>query len=392
MALKEGFKTNLVQVHPGIVYICVYGAYNPEQPRISKLAASLVKSNYKIKWVVCSGKGENIIETKAKSKIDYLIKATKYLRKTLKPQDLVLCYVHIGGIVGFFSTLGKKTKFIYDYPDPWVGWYYYKTKNDNLNWKIGRILFFWLEKLLYKSAAYVTTASFSQLEFLQKQHGKKENSAVILNCPDINIFNKNNKDGGLITKLGLNNKTILIYLGTILEEYGCDILLDAFSEIYKKDPNTQLLFLGKAKSPQFQKELEKKVLSYKITKAVTFLPPVSKIQVPQYLNIAKIGFVPFKNRFYNNVGSPNKLFEYLACGVVPIVSDMTEFKHYIIDKKNGFLVQPENVKELVNKTIEILNKDSVKEIVHLNEKLVKEKYNWDLQEKQFLKIIKKVSK
>jgi len=393
MVSKEIPKKNLAHKQVPTIYICVYGQYNPEQPRISKLASSLIKTNYRINWIVSSGSGENVISMNTKSKCIYFLKATAYLRWHLKPQDMVFCYVHIGGIVGFFSTLFKKTKFIYDYPDPWVGWYYYKTPNDNLKWKVGRRIFYWLEKILYKSATYVTTASFSQLEFLQKQHGKKNNSSVILNCADIKTFNGANCDKELQKKLKLENKTILIYLGTIVEEYGCDILIEAFTKVLKKIPDAHLLFLGKAKFPSFQKHLNQLVQKYKLEKAITFIPPVSRSQVPQFLNIAKIGFVPFKDRFYNNVGSPNKLFEYMACGVVPIVSDMVEFKQYITNKKNGFLVKPEDSEELAKRTIEALsNKTLLESIAKQNKKTVETIYNWDAQEKKFLEVIKAVNK
>lgn len=393
MVLERKYKTNATPNFLSIVYICVYGTYNPEQPRISKLGESLTKAGYTVKWVISSGSGENVISLNTESKLSYFIKATLYLRKHLNPQDIVLGYVHIGGAVGLFSTLGKKTKFVFDYPDPWVGWYYYKAPFDNLKWKIGRLLFYLLEKIMYKNATYVTTASFSQLEFLQKQHGKKESSKVILNCPDINIFNKQNYDQKLLEKLELKEKTILLFLGTIAEEYGCDVLIDAFVNILEKIPSAHLLFLGKAKSQDFQKRLNQMVLKYNLSQTVTYHPLVSKSLVPHFLNIAKVGFIPFRDRFYNNVGSPNKLFEYMSCGVVPVASNMIEFKQYITDKQNGVLVQPENSIELAKKTIELLTKEQLlKNMANKSLKLVKTKYNWDNEEKKFLNIIKEISK
>ena len=370
------------------IYICVYGDYNPNQPRISRLSNSLKEAGHKVVYIV-SGKTNNysdVVSVKTNSKLAFILKTPTYLRKLIKPNDYVMGYVHAGGLAAFLSTLNKKTKFVYEYPDPWVGWYHYKTKTDNLKWKIGRLLFSLVEKIMYKKAYFVTTASQSQLKFLIKQHGPKSNSLVILNCPDIKIFNPKNKDKKLKKKLKLKTDNIAIFLGNIVDEYGCKTIINSFKIVIKKIPNAILLFLGKSK-PEYKKELEDLIKENNLQEHIYFLKPVLHKEVPTYLNLAIMGLVPFKNIFYNNVGGPNKLFEYMSCGLVPVVSNMLEFRNYISNKKNGVLVTPESPQAFANAIIQIFkNKYLKKSFGKINLDLVKKQYNWDFQKKKFLKI------
>jgi glycosyltransferase involved in cell wall biosynthesis len=370
-------------------FICKYGVYDPEQPRISKLAETLSKAGYDVVWLVCESepKYDKVVALGRKSKFSYLFAARSYLRKNLQKGDIVLGYVHIGGLAAYLGTKGKENKFIYDYPDPWKGWYFYKTKQDTIVWKLGRQIFKLIECKLYKKADLVITASNAQKEFLYKQHGVRD-VFVIFNAPDTKVFNPENKDKTLIKKLKLENKKIVIYIGKICPEYGVDTIIDAVSQV--KDKKLVFLILGSG-DESYVNVIREKIAKFKLNNVILH-GKVPKNQVPHYLNMSGAGVVPFKNYFYNQVGSPNKLFEYMACGIASICSDMHEFRDYIKNEENGFLVEPENSTEFAKRISEVLaNPKLIKKFSKINLGKVKKELNWQVQESKFLQAIRSLA-
>lgn len=373
-----------------MIYICKYGNYNPDQPRIGKLANSLSKK-FKVVWIVPSSdiKNDDVIVVGGKNKFTYFLNATKYIRKVIKKEDIVFGYMHIGAVIGYASTINKNAKFVYDYADPWKGWYFFKTKEDNLKWKLSRRIFYFLEKVLYKKAYYAIASSYSQLEFLIKQHGKKKNSTIIFNCPSIKDFNTENKDPKLAKKLKLDEKEVLMFLGAIVSEYGCDYVIEALAKIKKTFPNIALIFLGRA-SPEYQEHLNILISKYNLKENVIFTRVPMKI-VPHYLNMAKIGFIPFKNIFYNSCGAPNKLFEYMSCGIVPVCSNLKELSNHIKNWENGLLVKPESSDAIGEATIALLkNKKVMDKIRKNNIEKIRSEFNWEKQEKKLLDIFEDI--
>lgn len=362
-----------------MIYILCYGEYNPEKPRVGKIAKSLEKID-EVTWVVSKGKENNVISLNSKNKLEYAIKAKK-LRKKIKDNDILFGYMHIGALASF---LIEKGIFWYDYPDPWKGWYYYKSKEDNLKWKIGRKLFYFLEKKMYAKAKFVTTASPAQLEFLKSQHGNKKNLEVILNCPDLRIFNPQNID----EELKIENENVLIHIGYIGREYGADILIKALKIIKGEEKDVKLFFLGDCPDAEYKKYLKNLIAKNNLDENIVFTK-VPYTKVPHYLNIAKIGYIAFRDRFYNHIGGANKLFEYMACGLGIVSSEMWGFKMLVKEEKNVLFAKPESPKDFAEKTIMLLqDKTLLNEIRKNNITLAEEKYNWSLQEKKIKRIVK----
>ncbi len=362
-------------------YICICGPYRAEQPRVSKLAATLSRL-MPVRFIVTSGAGPTVHAVGGKSKAAYILHATRFLRRIAKKGDVVLGYGHGGALAAYAGTHGTGASFWYDYPDPWSGWYHYRQSTDSLKWKLGREAFSKIERRLYHAADLVTTASFGQLEFLRRQHGKRPNAHVILNCPDTTLFRRARaKRIACVPKDG----RVLMYLGSILEEYGCMTLIRMMPELLRRQPTAYLVFLGSAKTPAFLESLKAEAEHLGVAPHVVFLPPVDRASVPAILSAAVVGFVPFHDVFYNRVGSPNKLFEYMACGAVPVVSDMDEFHHYLVPGRNALFVPPQDPSAFAAAADRLLSQPArLERMRKSNAELIRSRFNWAAQEKQLL--------
>jgi glycosyltransferase involved in cell wall biosynthesis len=60
-------------------------------------------------------------------------------------------------------------------------------------------------------------------------------------------------------------------------------------------------------------------------------------------------------------GASTSLFEALACGAFPIVSDIPANREWIVHGENGFLVSPLDSRELARCVIEAFNNPSLME-------------------------------
>ncbi|MBI2445151.1 glycosyltransferase family 4 protein [Candidatus Micrarchaeota archaeon] len=362
-------------------FVCICGPYRAEQPRVSKLAATLARK-MPVQFVVTTGSGHDVHAVGGKSKASYILHAARYLRRHAHAGDVVLGYGHGGALAAYAGTRGTGASFWYDYPDPWSGWYHYRQPTDSPKWAVGRGLFAQVERRLYRDADLVTTASFGQMDFLRRQHGKRSDAHVILNCPDAAQFRR-------VPSPSLpgvpENGRVLMYLGSILAEYGCMTLIRMMPDILRRQPSAYLVFLGSAKDPAFLESLKAEAGRLGVSEHVVFLPPVDRNAVPAILSAAEIGFVPFHDVFYNRVGSPNKLFEYMACGAVPVVSDMDEFHHYLRPGSNALFVPPQDASAFANATVELLSEPKrLQGMRTANAELVRTRYNWSVQEEQLL--------
>ena len=144
-----------------MIYVCKYGTYDPEQPRISRLVNVLSEAGYDIRWVVSEGETkDNVISLNTKSKRNYIRKAATLLRMVTAPKDIIYGYMHVGAAPAYIASRFSGAKFAYDYADPWRGWYFYKTKADSVLWATGRRAFYLLEKAIYKATDAVFSSSY----------------------------------------------------------------------------------------------------------------------------------------------------------------------------------------------------------------------------------------
>jgi glycosyltransferase involved in cell wall biosynthesis len=87
-----------------------------------------------------------------------------------------------------------------------------------------------------------------------------------------------------------------------------------------------------------------------------------------------------------------KIFEYMEYGLPVIATDLEVWKD-IVPNKCGICVNPNNIEE-IHDAIKFLvdNPVKAKEMGRVGQSLVKEKYNWNSQEKILFDVYKKYDK
>lgn len=144
-----------------------------------------------------------------------------------------------------------------------------------------------------------------------------------------------------------------------------EIFFNAIPGILKEIPEVQ--FVCPAMGGQV--EAEKRVRELGIEKKVLLLP---------YLPQAELWHLYYASDIYLSLsshdGTPNTFLEAIACGCFPIVGDILSMREWIEDGKNGMLVDPTNVEQVVSAVVRALQDEGLRERAQaLNWELVSEK-------------------
>ncbi|RDW99446.1 glycosyltransferase family 4 protein [Listeria kieliensis] len=234
-----------------------------------------------------------------------------------------------------------------------------------------------VEKQIYRKAAYVVCLSPGMADGVLSRGVPKEKISVIPNLADIELFSEENINKKLkqdiMAKYSLKDQFIVSHIGAMGEANGLHYLLDA-AELIKKQNirEIKLLVVGSGKvKPFLVTESERRNLQN-----VIFIDSIEKKDVPTYLDIANITITSFLPKPILATNSPNKFFDSLAAGKPIIVNSNGWTKDIVEERGIGYYVDAKKPEQLANLLIEL--KDKKKYLNSLKGKiknLAKEKYS-----------------
>ena len=216
-----------------------------------------------------------------------------------------------------------------------------------------------IEHHLYLSASKIIVVTDSFKKYVIKEHQiKPEKVGVFKNGVLVSNFKKPKLNDVIAIKdsLGLQNKTIISYLGTHGLAHGLKFILKSISKI--SNPNLHFLFIGDGAEKQNLIEYSKTLQ----LKNFTFLESVKKSEIPLYIDLSDYSLVNLKksDEFKNVI--PSKIFENIAMYKPILLGVEGESKELIDDYEVGVCFEPENKESFLNavKDIQKLDRDSFK--------------------------------
>ena len=174
---------------------------------------------------------------------------------------------------------------------------------------------------------------------------------------------------------------IIGFHGRLHKEKGLNVLIDAFYQISRRFDHLYLLFVGDG--PE-RKKLEDQVSSYSLEKKVIFLG--HRDDVPLFLNLLDIFVLPSVVRESFGIS----IIEAMACGKVVIGSNLGGIPEIIKDEVNGFLFNPGDENNLVDKLSRVLSDDNLKERIISSALIdVRQRFSSDAMIKNLERILNK---
>ena len=207
-----------------------------------------------------------------------------------------------------------------------------------------------LELFLYRRAQkiIVVTDSFKINLVLRGVHPDK--IFVVKNGVDLSLFQPLQKNVQLIQKLQLERKFVVGYVGTHGLAHSLDFIVQSISKI--NDLTYHFLFIGDGAEKNRIMQLSANLN----LRNITFIDPVKKSEIDQYLALLDVALVPLRRSSTFESVIPSKIFETAAMNV-PILLGVNGESRAIIEQYNaGIYFEPENEDDFIAKLHSIREK------------------------------------
>ena len=157
----------------------------------------------------------------------------------------------------------------------------------------------------------------------------------------------------------------ILFVGSLIERKGVDLLIEAFSRVSSKHPGLRLKLLGDG---PMREQLREQTLRAGLSDRVEFLPPRPNSGIPQVMAKARLFCLPSREEGFGVV-----LIEALASGVPVIGARTGGIADIITSDDFGLLFEPGNATDLAVQVDNALNKDWKKAAI----REAGLKYSWD---------------
>ena len=132
----------------------------------------------------------------------------------------------------------------------------------------------------------------------------------------------------------------IVYSGGMSERTGMIVLLEAVMLMVRRGLNPKVLMFGYADEPAFLASFKTMADDRGVAGCFEILGRARPFDMPPMLCRARVGVVPFQPipKFLKNI--PTKMFEYWACGLPVVASDLPTTRLFLRNGEFGYLVKP----------------------------------------------------
>lgn len=179
------------------------------------------------------------------------------------------------------------------------------------------------------------------------------------------------------SKIGMEDKKIILHVGTEEKRKNVDILIKSFLYVKEKIDNVALIRIG----PK-TKETENLIKKLNLENDIIYAP-IPNFQMPLYYNAADVFVFPST---YEGFGLP--VLEAMSCGVPVVTSNVPPLSEIVSDA--GILVPPNDIIGFGESIISILKSEKIRK--ELSTKVYKRSLNfsWEKCAYEHFKLYKKI--
>lgn len=224
------------------------------------------------------------------------------------------------------------------------------------NPKLPKHIYDYYEQAELKScqiADYMVCQSDEMKRHLVSKYNADEEKIAVFKCGvNTSVFNiyEADKRDNLRKELNIsNNDVVFIYAGAIQKWQKIDLSLKIFNEYHKHNAKSRFIIL--TRNTQAVEKLLAELKMEQLREAL-IITGVKHEDVPLYLNASDIAFLIRDNVVLNQVASPTKLAEYMACGL-PIITSSVADKWVNDDIKDSLIFQDKE-QEICKKIDQVL--------------------------------------
>ena len=251
------------------------------------------------------------------------------------------------GIAGWWLSRIKRVPFVFEVRDLWpeslaavgVG-----GSGSVLNRALGAVAGF-----LYKRADHIVVVAPAFVDQLVKNWGvPRDKISVVENGVETELFAPLDSRE-VRRKLGIENRFVVLYAGTMGLAHGLDTVLDAASQLQATFPEALFFMIGEGAD----KERVMRLAEQRRLSNIRWIGQQPRENMPQLISAADVCLVLLKKTELFKTVIPTKLLEFMSCGR-PVILGVDGQAREILEQANaGLFVEPENSGDL-SQTIEQL--------------------------------------
>jgi glycosyltransferase involved in cell wall biosynthesis len=308
----------------------------------------------------------------------------KFLKKIVKDNEIDLIIVRDLPLAIAGLRIGKhfKKPVIFDMAEDYVSMIkeiWEKKKYNGFNIFVRNPYFARLvERFAIKRFDHIFVVIEEAIQVVLKAGGSFKKVTIVSNTPTLESI-KNESDGKLIN---ISNRYSAIYVGGITLGRGIQIVLESLPEITKTIPDFLFVIVGTGYAID---TLKKIVKCTKMDYHVYWVGWADHKDIYKYIRSSKVGIIPHEVSAHTNTTIPNKIFDYMACGIPVIASNAIPMNRIIAEEKCGKVFKNGDNTDLVRVLIELYkNEDCYGEN---GKRAVLKKYNWEIDSFRCLQAI-----
>ena len=384
----------------------------PPDPRVENEAVSLVNSGHEV-FLFClqyskEKKDEEIKGIKVRrftsNKLEYKLSALAYtiplytwlmqkrIYKFINSTKIHALHIHDIKIAEAVFKANQKFKLpvvldlhdnlpevmkLYPHLQKFPGKYIISPKK----WKIK-------EKQFIKKADKVITVSPEFIESIKERIPTSEKKLVLVPNTIRQSFYKEYITEDSILKR-YKNQFVLLYLGDTHLRRGLQTAIAAVKVLKDEIPNIKLVIVGKNTTDTI---LKQQVQELNIEQFVDFQGWQDVSLFQSYILSSAICISPLHRNLQHDVAYANKIFQYMSFAKPLLVSDATAQKRLVTKHKTGLVHLDRDVKDFVDKTLQLYHDENLREEQGLNGKqFIENEFSWEQTSEKLLHLYDNLS-
>ena len=244
-----------------------------------------------------------------------------------------------------------------------------------------------LRKIVFEKADAITTPSISTKELMIKEFPSfSEKVHWIPGAVDTNRFCPN-ADKSLRTTLSLDDKFVILFVGSLIKRKGIDYLIRAFNRLHSKRPNAVLVLSGDGEDKQ---EFCKLVSQLNLQNNIIFLGPTDYNEVHKVFSICDIFCLPSVETFRWKEQFGFVIIQAMACGKPIVGTNSGAIPEVIGDA--GIIVPERDDKRLAEAFESLLSEGYRSKLGNIARKRAETIYSMSVVSRQFKNLFENVVK
>lgn len=208
-----------------------------------------------------------------------------------------------------------------------------------------------LEKRVYSKVDMILTLTPKLSDYVIEKGAEKSKVKLLPMPVDTGLFHPSTDFGEVRQQWGFNERDrVILFMGTLFDFSGLDILIPPFAEVIKQIPQAKLLIVGDG--PQRPK-LEGIIADCGLQEQVIITGFQPYQFMPQYINLAALCINTFITTKATRDIFPGKIVQYLACGKAVIATSLPGMIAVIPGEQQG-VVYADNADEIVREIVSLL--------------------------------------